>query len=99
MTPRKFVVAFTGDFCDATGAPKYQDIGLSVLAEHPKIEHRFFKEHRKHIGPDQIGDAHGFIVLTLSVSAETVAQSENFLVVARFGVGYDPVDVAACTAA
>ena len=94
-----FIVTLTADFYDSTGLPKYRDIGLSLLAEHPHIEHRVFEEHRKQIGADQIGGAQGVIVLTPSVTAESVSKSDNLLVMARFGVGYDSVDVAACTAA
>jgi phosphoglycerate dehydrogenase-like enzyme len=92
-----FTVALTADFYDARGASKYRDIGLSVLAEHPGIQHRVFKEHRKEIGPDQIGDAQGVIVLTPAVTAQSVSKAEDLLVIARFGVGYDSVDVKACT--
>jgi phosphoglycerate dehydrogenase-like enzyme len=99
MSARKFIVALTADFYHSAGAPKYEDIGLSVLAERPHIEHRVFKEHRKQIGPDQIGDAQGVVVLTPAVTAETVSRSSDLLVMARFGVGYDAVDVNACTAA
>ncbi|MBI3413721.1 MAG: hydroxyacid dehydrogenase [Verrucomicrobia bacterium] len=99
MSARKFIVALTADFYDSTGHTKYQDIGLSVLAEHPHIEHRVFKVHRKQIGSDQVGDAQGVIVLTPAVTAESVAKADDLLVMARFGVGYDAVDVRACTAA
>jgi phosphoglycerate dehydrogenase-like enzyme/2-keto-3-deoxy-L-rhamnonate aldolase RhmA len=95
----KFVVALTGDFSDRSGVPKYKDIGLSVLAQNASIEQRVFSEHRSEIGPDQIGDVHGVIVLTPSVTARSVSNARNLLVIARFGVGYDSVDVAACTAA
>ncbi|MGD1081153.1 MAG: hydroxyacid dehydrogenase [Candidatus Sulfotelmatobacter sp.] len=99
MNGRHFIVALTADFNDNTGAPKYRDIGLSVLAEHPYIEQRVFKEHRNQIGADQIGDAQGVIVLTPAVTAESVSKADRLLVIARFGVGYDAVDVKACTAA
>lgn len=89
----------TADFYDPTGAPKYRDIGQSVLAEHPHIEQRVFKEHRPQIGADQVGEAQGVIVLTPAVIAESVSKADNLLVMARFGVGYDAVDVKACTAA
>src|SRR4051812_28638964 len=95
----KFQVALTADFYDSAGNPKYKDIGLSVLAGHPQIEHRVFKEHRKQIGHDQVGEAQGVIVLTPAVTAETVSQASKLLVITRFGVGYDAVDVKACTAA
>jgi phosphoglycerate dehydrogenase-like enzyme len=94
-----FIVELTADFFDSAGVPKYQDIGLSVLKQNPNIQHRVFKEHRKQIGADQIGSAQGVIVLTPGVTAESVSRAENLLVISRFGVGYDAVDVNACTAA
>jgi phosphoglycerate dehydrogenase-like enzyme len=56
-------------------------------------------EHRAQIGADQISDAQGVLVLTPAVTAQTVSHPANLLIIARFGVGYDSVDVAACTAA
>jgi phosphoglycerate dehydrogenase-like enzyme len=94
-----FEVLWTADFYDSAGAPKYRDIGAAVLAEEPRIHHSVFSEHRKQIGPDQLGQARGVIVLTPQVTAETVSRAEQLLVLARFGVGYDSVDVRACTAA
>ena len=99
MSAPKFTVTLTADFYDREGVPKFQDIGLSVLAAHPRLEHRVFKEHRAKIGADQIGDAQGVIVLTSTVTADTVAHPSELLVVARFGVGYDSVNVPACSAA
>jgi len=99
MSERKFVVALTGDFNDDSGAPKFRDIGLSVLAGNPHIEQRVFKQHRNPIEAEQIEGAQGVIVLTPAITAQSVAKSESLLVMARFGVGYDNVDVKACTAA
>jgi phosphoglycerate dehydrogenase-like enzyme len=99
VSERKFIVALTADFNDDSGAPRFQDIGLSVLAGHPHIEHRVFKQHRNPIEAEQIAGAQGVIVLTPAVAAQSVARPESLLVMARFGVGYDNVDVKACTAA
>lgn len=99
MSIPKFIVTLTADFYDSAGSPKYRHIGLSVLADYPHIEQRVFKEHRKQIGADQIGGAQGVIVLTPAVTAESVSKAEDLLVMARFGVGYDAVDVNSCTAA
>jgi phosphoglycerate dehydrogenase-like enzyme len=99
VNAEKFVVALTADFYDSNGAPKYRDLGLSVLVENPRIEQRVLKEHRKQIGAEQIDGANGVIVLTPAVTTATVSNAEQLLVVARFGVGYDAVDVKACTAA
>jgi phosphoglycerate dehydrogenase-like enzyme len=99
VNAKKFVVTLTADFYDRTGAPKYRDLGLSVLAENPRIEQRIFQEHRKQIGAEQMAGAQGVIVLTPAVTAKSVSDSGQLLAIARFGVGYDAVDVQACTAA
>jgi phosphoglycerate dehydrogenase-like enzyme len=96
---RPFRVALTADFYDADGSPRYPDLGLSVFDGHSHIAHAPFAEHRKQIGPDQLQGAQGVIVLTPAVTAETVSRAADLLAVGRFGVGYDAVDVAACTAA
>lgn len=99
MSDGKFVVALTGDFNDESGKPKFRDIGLSLFEGQPQIEHSVFKEHRNPIEADQTAGAQGIIVLTPAVTAQSVAKSDSLLVMARFGVGYDNVDVKACAAA
>ena len=94
-----FQVALTADFYDAAGEPKFADIGLDVFDAHPHINVRSFSEHRPRIGADQFVGANGVIVLTPAVTSETVASAADLLAIGRFGVGYDAVDVAACTAA
>jgi len=96
LTP--FRVALTGDFTDAAGKPKYSDIGLSLF-ENTGVAVRTFSEHTPEIQPAQLAGANGVIVLTPRVSAATFAQSHDLIAVGRFGVGYDTVDVPACTAA
>jgi phosphoglycerate dehydrogenase-like enzyme len=97
--PKTFPIVLTADFYDAQGKTKYRDIGTSVFAGHPHITHKPFTQHRPEIGADQIGDAAGVIVLTPRVSAASLANASNLLAVGRFGVGYDGVDVKACTSA
>lgn len=97
MTP--FRIALTGDFFGPDGSTKYPDIGLSTFDGHPEVAWAKFAEHRPQIGPDQLEGANGVIVLTPAVTAGTVARADDLLAVGRFGVGYDAVDVAACTEA
>lgn len=94
-----FRVALTADFFDAAGKPKYRDMGLSVFDGQQRVAHASFKEHRPEIAPEQIGDANGVIVLTPAVTAKSVSEASDLLAIGRFGVGYDAVDVKACTAA
>ena len=98
-TPGRFRVALTGDFFAADGSTKYPDLGLSVFEGQDQIEWVPFAEHRSPIGADQVEGVQGVIVLTPAVTAESVSRSRDLLAIGRFGVGYDAVDVAACTEA
>ena len=94
-----FRVALTGDFLGPDGQPRYRDIGLSVFQSYPEIRCQNLAEYRPEIEPDQLDGVQAAIVLTPRVTARSVSRSENLLAIARFGVGYDTVDVPACTAA
>src|SRR5687767_11972732 len=94
--PRPFRVALTADFFDAGGSTMYRDIGLSVFTN-TRIDVRPFTEHRAEIAPEQLAGVQGVIVLTPRVTARSLSASADLLAIGRFGVGYDNVDVAACT--
>jgi phosphoglycerate dehydrogenase-like enzyme len=93
----KFHVALTADFYRADGAPKFVDFGLSTFDGHRDISVRPFAEHRSKIGADQLAGANGVVVLTPQVTRTSVADAGDLLAIGRFGVGYDSVDVQACT--
>lgn len=92
-----FRVALTGDFFDAKGKLRYRDIGLDLF-NHTSIENFAFSQHRHEIGGDQLDGANGVIVLSPRVTAASLAKSHDLLAIGRFGVGFDSVDVNACTA-
>jgi phosphoglycerate dehydrogenase-like enzyme len=94
-----FRVALTADFYYPDGQPRHRDIGLGLLDGVEGIEVSRFGEHREEITPDQLVGVNGVIVLTPHVTARSLAGASELLAVGRFGVGYDAVDVAACTAA
>jgi phosphoglycerate dehydrogenase-like enzyme len=93
-----FRVAFTGDFHDSDGNPKYRDFGLPVFQNHTQIEHHVIGEFTPELTAEQIGTANGVIVLTPRVTARSL-RTPDLLAIARFGVGFDSVDVDACTQA
>lgn len=99
MAKREFKVALTADFYGADGKPKYKNLGLEALSQTAGVSVEVLKELKRPIGAEQLAGANGVVVLTPSVTAETVTKAEDLLVIARFGVGYDAVDVAACTKA
>lgn len=94
---RRFRVALTGDFFDEAGAPRFRDIGRDVLIGNDRIVLDAFAAHRPTIGADQVGAANGLVVLTPAVTSGTLKDRPDLLAVGRFGVGYDAVDVGACT--
>lgn len=92
-----FRLAITRDFYNDEDQLKYPDIGLANLASQSHIQFAPVESHRQELGADQLTGFNGVIVLTPRVSAATVSASEQLLAVGRFGVGYDSVDVPACT--
>jgi phosphoglycerate dehydrogenase-like enzyme len=93
-----FRVTFTADFHDAEGTVTYRDVGLDALVE-TDLEVSFIARHLPEIASYQLEGANGAIVLTPRVTAASLAGNPDLLAIGRFGVGYDSVDVAACTAA
>ena len=92
-----FRIALTADFYDQAGEPKFADLGLGLFDGHDDIHVSGFSEHRPEITSDQISGCQGVIVLTPRVTADSLADCDDLLAVGRFGVGYDGVDVDACT--
>ncbi|MDG1896301.1 MAG: NAD(P)-dependent oxidoreductase [Fuerstiella sp.] len=93
-----FRVALTADFYDEDGNSKFDDLGLAVFEGCDDVEVTKFDEHRPEITSDQLTGCAGVVVLTPQVTAASLAQSDELLAIGRFGVGYDSVDVDACTA-
>jgi phosphoglycerate dehydrogenase-like enzyme/2-keto-3-deoxy-L-rhamnonate aldolase RhmA len=96
---KPFRVVLTADFYDAEGRTKYRDIGLGAFQAFPRIQVAPFAEHLAEVGPEQLAGVHGAIVLAPRVTARSLSAAGELLAIGRFGVGYDNVDVAACTAA
>ena len=92
-----FRIALTADFYDDAGESKFDDLGLAVFEGHDHIQLTQFGEHRQEITSSQLADCSGVIVLTPRLTAESLAGCNDLLAVGRFGVGYDSVDVNACT--
>ncbi|KAB2876132.1 MAG: dehydrogenase [Bauldia sp.] len=93
-----FRVALSGDFKKADGSPTYPDFDLEPLKNATGVEMAFL-EPVSPIRAGQLEDFDALILLAHRFGAESVPKSGRLAVVARFGVGYDTVDVEACTRA
>ncbi len=94
-----FRIGLTRDFLKPDGSIGFGDIGLSLLDAAPNVVWNFLPENTPVLGPDQIADYDGLLVLTPKVTSDTLSSVDRLSVIARFGVGYDNVDVPACTSA
>jgi phosphoglycerate dehydrogenase-like enzyme len=92
-----FRVALSGDFRKADGAPVFPDFDLAPLTSAPGVEMRYI-ESINPIGADQLEGFDALILLAHRFAPTSVPKDGRLSVVARFGVGYDTVDVPACTA-
>ena len=73
---------------DAIAGPLFDQAGLhwEYIAENtPVLQAR------------QVQDYDGLLVLGAGITAETFTDADRLAIIARFGVGYDKVDVEACT--
>src|SRR5262249_25696276 len=94
---QQFEVAFTGDFL-SDGKLVFKHIGLGLLAANQAIHFRFL-EPEPTLSADQLRGLDALICLGPKITAASLSGVERRLAVARFGVGYDSVDVSGCTQA
>lgn len=90
-------VLLSADFLNESGAPVFPDIGLSTIADLPRVRRRFLGEYRAEYGPDQLMDGDVLLSLKPKVTAASLEGVTRLCAIGRFGVGYDNVDLAACT--
>jgi phosphoglycerate dehydrogenase-like enzyme len=96
--PAPFRVALSGDFKKADGSPTYPDFDLAPLKTAANVDMAFL-EPSNPIRAEQLEDFDALILLAHRFALESVPKSGRLAVVARFGVGYDTVDVPACSKA
>ena len=92
----KFRVALSGDFLRPDGTPAYPDFDLGPLREHPAIEHEFVPVVDNVVSADALKDFDALILLAAQFKRSSIPSDGRLSMVARFGVGYDNVDVEAC---
>jgi phosphoglycerate dehydrogenase-like enzyme len=92
-----FRIGISADFLDDQRAPVFPDIGLSLLEGIPNLSRSFLPEYRAEYSPEQLRDYDVLISLKPRVTADSLNGVERLCAIGRCGVGYDNVDLAACT--
>ncbi len=93
----KFRVGFSADFCGEDGRLVFPDIGLSVLSDIPGLAYEFLDKYRSEYSPDQLDRYDVVISLKPKVTAQSLDGVTRLCALGRCGVGYDNVDLKACT--
>jgi D-3-phosphoglycerate dehydrogenase len=95
----RFRVALSGDFLKADGTPAYPMVDLEPLRREPGVEVAYVHAVDRVMRGSDLEDFDALILLGSRFEESSIPQSGRLAVVARFGVGYDTVDVPACTKA
>ncbi len=96
----KFRVALSGHFRNNKGVPALPDFDLHPLEADPDIEY-FFVDGDADTNTMTAASLEGvdaLILLDELFSRDSISSDGRLSIVARFGVGFDSVDVTACTA-
>ncbi|MCE3248669.1 MAG: dehydrogenase [Microvirga sp.] len=92
----KFRVALSGDFKKPDGSAAFPDFDLGPLDQNPVVEYAYIQTN----GVITASDLEGYdalILLIPRIEPESFPSDGRLAVIARFGVGYDTVNVQACT--
>ena len=93
----KFRVGITNDFLTSGGESAFGDIGLGLFDMEPNVSFEFFSEYHADATPDQIANIDAAITLYPRFNENNLRHAKRLTLIARFGVGYDMIDVDACT--
>src|SRR5215471_18882442 len=94
-----FRIGFSADLHDEQGRIVFPDFGLDLLDREPGVTYDFMPEYRAEYTPDQFAVYDVVISLKPRVTAASLAGVERLTAIGRAGVGYDNVDLRACTEA
>ncbi len=82
---------------DDQGALAFPDIGLPLLDAIPAIHHEFVADYNAEYKPEQLRDYDVLISLKPRITAQSLVGVNRLAAIGRCGVGYDNVDLEACT--
>jgi len=93
----KFRIALSSDFLKPDGSPAFPMFDRSPMDDHPNVEWAYLKEGDGPVSATELEDYDALILLAQRFERESIPASGRLSAVARFGVGYDTVDVDACS--
>lgn len=94
-----FAVGLSAGFLGADGGPAFPDFDLAPLERDDGVVLRRLAARGGRIAADDTTGLDALILLGETFDAASIAADGRLKLIARFGVGFDKVDIAACTAA
>ncbi|MCX7629313.1 MAG: hypothetical protein N2038_03585 [Geminicoccaceae bacterium] len=95
----RYRVALSGDFRKPDGTPTYPMFDLSPLASREDVEIVYVDPVDGEMPAEGLEGCDALILLLPRFTRKSIPKDGKLALVARFGVGYDSVDVDACTEA
>jgi len=92
-----FKVGLTRDFLTPEGNLTYKDIGLEILEKADGVEYEFLKQHNSPVTAEMLKGYNAIISLAPAYTAESFTGVHDLKAICRFGVGYDMIDLKACS--
>lgn len=93
----KFRIALSSDFLKPDGSPAFPMFDRSPLDDNPNVEWAYLTEGEGPVSAKELEGYDALILLAQRFERESVPAGGGLSTVARFGVGYDTVDVEACS--
>ena len=94
-----FRVAMTRDVIRPDGSLGFGGVGVTLMQNAPGVEMVFFDKHPGAFTPEDLAGFDALAMLGGRITAASLKGNERLALIARFGVGYDNVDVDAATEA
>ncbi len=94
----KFRVALSSDFRRPDGSPAFVDWDMAPLDDNPDIEVTYVDAIDNVMPAEGLAGHDALILLAKKFTAASVPADGRLAMVARFGVGFDNVDIPACNA-
>lgn len=96
MDKSVFRVGVTRDFLKPDGTSDLEPIAGPMFDE-AGLDWEYIAEDTPVLTAQQVQDYNALLVLGTGITAATLTGADRLTIIARFGVGYDKVDVPACT--
>lgn len=94
-----FKVGLTRDFLTPEGILTYKDMGLDMLDETEELEYEFLEKWESPLQPATLQQYDAIISLAPAYTADSFKSVTRLKAICRFGVGYDMIDINACSKA